>query len=179
DQSAEARAIRTFFETAKKQVLREFPHPFTTKFAALAELGNSEDEDWIYEWDYAYQYPSDCIYLKRILSGVRVESEDQAIPYRIVYGDAGSIILTDQEGAISEYTVNADVSRFPPDLVLAFSFLLAGLITPRLANADSEKGDKALQWYGAMLQVTKASAINEQRREKDPLPEMIRVRQQG
>lgn len=86
DDTKETNACLQFYEHAVKRVLRDWRWPFATKEATLVW----QTDDPTTEWAYAYQYPADCLRIRRIYSGTRPgkETSDLRIPYRVVYGKA-------------------------------------------------------------------------------------------
>jgi hypothetical protein len=174
ENSEEARVCRTFYETALKETLRDFPWPFATRIAELELV----EEDPNTEWAYSYRYPSTCLNFIRILSGVRNDTLDSTVKYFISSDDDGLLIFTNQEDAVAEYTVYiSDVLRFAPDFTIAFSYLIASYIAPRVTGGDAFKlGDKALQLYQFKIGKAKANAANEEQRDEQPDSEFIRGR---
>ena len=175
EQSTEAKAIRPVFDTCARKVLRDFSWPFATRFVSLGLLDTPVPGA---QWEFAYQYPSDCLNFRKILSDVRNDTPDTVVPYRIAYGDAGQIILTDKESAVAEYTVYVDdTSRYTPDFELALSYLIAAMIAPKVTAGDPAKlGQRALQLYSYEIENAKKNASNEEQREQAPEAEAIRVR---
>jgi hypothetical protein len=136
EKSNEARACRRFYEICKDSMLRQFVWPFATKFETLTLI----EEDPNDEWAYSYDYPSDALFLRRILSGSRVDTRDTRIPYKIVADDSNLVLYTDAEDPVIEYTKRIDdASRFPSDFVMALSLRLAYYIAPRLTGVDIVK----------------------------------------
>ena len=136
EQTEEASACRRYFESAKKATLSDLDWTFATKFAVL-NLIESEPND---EWNFSYRYPSDCINMRRILSGQRQDTQKTRVPYRISADSAGRIIYTDKEDAEIEYTKNVtDPGLFSAEFTLALSFRLASYIAPRLTGGDPFK----------------------------------------
>lgn len=174
EKSQEASACRRYYDQARLATLRDFEWPFATKVAALGLVTQNPTS----EWGFSYQYPSDCLHFRRILSLRRNDTRQSRVPYRIVYGQAGNELYTDMQNAESEYTVNVeDPTRFPPDFAMALSFRLAAYIAPRLTGGDPYKlGDKALQLYTYEISRAKATAVNEEQEEEDPDSEFIRGR---
>lgn len=174
EKSEEANSCRRFYSIALETTLRDFPWSFTTNIAALALIKESPND----EWGYSYRYPSDCLNIRRILSGVRNDTRQSRVPYKIAQDASGLIIYTDQADAEIEYTVRAENPLFyPPDFVMAFSFYLAFLIAPRVSGGDQFKlGDRALKLY--LIEIGKAVSrnVNEQQAEEDPDSEFIRER---
>lgn len=175
ENSAEANTIRRFYETARDEVLRDFNWSFTTKFATLAEI----EEDPTDEWSYSYRYPSDCLKLRRILSGTRNDSRQSRVPYKLGQDSEGLLLYTDMEDAEIEYTVRVeDTSLYPADFTMAFSYKLAFYSAPRLAAGDPfGLANKAAQMYQMMIAKAAHSDLNENQVEQDVDAEWIRARE--
>lgn len=175
EKSEEASVCRRFFEIAKDTVLQDCEWPFATKIASLGLIESSPNN----EWDYSYSYPSDCLNFRKLQSGIRNDTRQSRIPYRIGHGDSGAIIFTDQEDAIGEYTVKiTDTSRFYPDFTLALSLKLAYLIAPRLTKGDPDKMKQQIQSeYLYQLSLAKASAFNEEQMDEQVDSQFIRIRE--
>lgn len=174
DTSREALACRLFYTTALEKVLGDFNWPFATKFISLGLV----EENPIREWAYSYRYPSDCLNLRRILSGVRNDNRQSIIPFRVGQDDTGALIYTDAEDAEMEYTVRVtDTARFSPNFSIALSYLLASYIVPMIVGSDRFKMIPGLlQLYDAELRNAQAGALNEQQDEQLPESEFIRAR---
>jgi hypothetical protein len=79
ERSKEAKACNLFYVTARDKTLRDFPWPFARRVEDLALVSDDLDE-----WSYAYRYPADAVFARRILNGVsRVRTRDTDIPYWI------------------------------------------------------------------------------------------------
>lgn len=174
ERSEESNVCRLFFETARDATLRDFAFPFATKIAALALVEEEPNTDY----GYSYQVPTDCLKIHRILSGTRNDTRQSRVHYKLSYGDAGTVVLTDAESAVIEYTVQVtDTARFTPDFILCLSFRLAAYISSRITGGDPFKvGDRALRAYEMELNKAKLSAINEEQDEEVPESEFIRDR---
>lgn len=171
DRSEQGNACRSFYDSARLATLRDFEWPFNTKFIALGLVAINPTT----EWKYSYAYPSDCLHFRRILSGRRNDTYQSRIPYRFVYGERSQEIYTDQMNACAEYGVDVtDTSRFPHDFVMAFSFRLAAYLAPGLTAGDPYKlGDAATKNYLYEISKAKATAVNEEQKDKDPESEFI------
>ncbi len=165
--SQEARACRSFYDTVVKMAIRAYEWPFATKFQDLGLIESTPTS----EWDYSYAYPSECLDLIRIFSGSRNDTVDSRVPYKIAVIDGNKVILTDEpEAEVEMIFYNETVEHWPPDFVLAVSFLLAHFIAPSVTGGDPFKlGSQAYQSYQWMINDSKASALNEVHR--DPAPE--------
>jgi len=165
--SQEARACRTFYDTVVQMAMRAYEWPFATKFQDLGLIESAPTG----EWDYSYSYPSECLQLVRIIGGSRNETVDSRVPYKIANINSAKVILTDEPSAVVEFIYyNQSIEQWPPDFMLAVSFLLAKFIAPAVTGGDPfNKGESAYQNYQWMINDAKASALNEVNR--DPLPE--------
>lgn len=174
DNSSEGAVCRRFYEISKDATLRDFPWPFATKFRALALI----DENPTTEWDYAYRYPTDCLKVRRILSGQRTDTNDSRESYKIGRDDGGQIIYTDFRDANIEYTLRAnDPGQYPPDFTLALSFRLAFYIAPTVTAGDPfQLQQKMMQMYMYEISTAAKTAVNEEQPDVEPNSEFERSR---
>lgn len=174
ENSNEANACRRFYSVARDKTLRDFPWPFATQFADLALVEADPTE----EWAYSYRYPSDCVFFRRIPSGVRNDNLQSRVPYIEGRDSQGKLLYTDTQNAKCEYTFKETVvNRFDSDFVMALSYLLAAYITPRMTGSDRFKMVPALmQLYMTEIGNARANALNEQAAEAAPESEFIRGR---
>ncbi len=174
DQSEEGASYRAVYDTVLRNVLRKYPLPFTTKITTLALVV----EDPNTEWEYSYRYPTDCIAIRRILSGTRADTRQSRIPYKIGADSQGIVIWTDQENAEIEYTYYANnPNHYPSDFVMAFSYYLAHVVSKRISIGDQFKlGDRAYQMFLLEISEAVARAFNESQSEEEIESEFIRAR---
>lgn len=175
ENSAEARAMRRFYDEARREVLRDGGWPFANGIATLALI----EEDPNTQWKYSYEPPSGSLRnIRIVVAGIRKEQESNPIPFQLGYTSSGTVLYTDQESAELEYVANVeDVSRFPPDFVLAFSLLLAAYTAPSISNGDSFKRRlECLQLYSLAMSKARANAKNEGATDPIPESEFIRAR---
>lgn len=133
------------------------------------------------EWDYAYEYPSDALYIVRIGSDTRNDVYDTRIPFKIVHREkvtdlSGANYVSEQQilsgvnDAVVEYVTNrclvANESTdyvFPEDFAMAFAHRLAIAIYPRMTSGDNGLFLQALaNNYRVELSRAQANAANEQ-----------------
>lgn len=174
ERSLEARSCRKYYETVRSQVLRDFPWPFAKRLVTLALV----EEDPSDEWAYSYRYPSDCLMLRRILSGTRNDSRDTRVPYLETGDDTGKLIYTDMEDAVMEYTKRiTDVQVYPDDFVMMLTLRLSAVIAPQVTGGDPFKlGVQALQKYMMELRLARGNAASEEQPEENSEAEWIRGR---
>lgn len=166
EQSAEANTFRRFYETVRDATLKDFNWPFARTYAALGLISTDPTD----EWGYAYQYPSDCINMQRIVSGNRNETADARIKFVIARINGARAILTDQPDAQAQYTARVtDPQEYTPDFVMALSLHMAFIMGPHLAKSDEKMLQSAERKYVNYISVAKAQALNEE--QPDSLPE--------
>jgi len=175
ENSEEASVCNRFIDHARRSTLRDSNWPFATVFLA-AGLVESEPTN---EWNYSYRYPADCLRLRRVLSGIRNDTHQSRVPFRMTRDATGLLIYSDQENACFEYTINeTDVSRFSPDFDMALSYRLAMYIAPRLTKGDPFAMKKELgKLYLMEIDTARSNAFNEQQPDILPESEFIRGRE--
>jgi hypothetical protein len=175
EKSQEATACRRFYPVSLRTTLRDVPWPFATSRRTLALITEDPNDDW----DFSYRYPSDCLFIRRILSGIRNDTQQSRAQFKIEQAGGGKVLFTDVEDAIAEYTiVTEDTSLFPPDFELALSLRLAVYIAPRLTAGDPFKlQSQVMQLYRIEIAKANASAINEGQPDENPDAELIRSRE--
>jgi hypothetical protein len=168
ENSAAANACRRYYEKARDMTLRDFAWPFATKFAELALV----EEDPTDEWAFSYQVPSDCLMVRKILSGVRTDYRESRVPYRIV----GTKIYTDTEDAQVEYTERVtDEALYPFDFMMAFSWRLSFYVAARITAGDPFKlRESSMQMYRIEISTAQANSFNEEQPDITPDSEFIR-----
>lgn len=172
--SEEATAGRRFYDIARDYTATRIAWPFLAKLAALALIEKTPNS----EWAFSYRYPSDCKYMKRILSGIRNDSRQTRSPYKIAQDTGGLVIFSDVENAELEYSVVADNPQlYSSDFTLAFSQYLGVLMAPRVTKGDQfNLAAKTLELFRLTVSQAQARALNEEQVEEEPDAEFIRAR---
>ena len=174
ERSSEALTAKAFYDIARDKALKEGPWPFSTRFAVLELV----EEEPTTEWGYSYRYPSNCLSIHRIFSGIRNDSRQSRVPYKIGADDAGRLIYTDMDDAEIEYTAKNDSPHtYTDEFELAFSYLLASLMAPRLTSGDQFKlGERAFKLYQFEIGSAIADSSNEEQPDEEVESEYIRAR---
>lgn len=183
DRSKEAQVARRFYVPTRDEVLRAFAWPKLKVTEALA-LVEAFDSDNPNDWGFSYQYPADAIMVRRLFipgSG-RMETESTRIPYELGRDRTDKtrqVIFTDLESAYVEYTYReTNPEALDPDIVNAFSLLLAFKMGPRVAGGDQFKlADRAFQFYRAAIAEARANSLNELQADPEPDSVLIRSRE--
>lgn len=177
--SQEATVIRRLYPIVRRATLRAFAWSFARKIRALSLVTTKGDATHVSEeWMYAYRYPSDCVFDRRIQSGAAMDTRQSRVPYEVGSDGTGKLILTNRENAILEYTEDIQsVSKYPDDFVLALSLRLANYIAPQITGQDLGKmGQRAMELYRIEVMAAMNANHNEQQEEEDPASELERSR---
>ncbi len=168
--SEEAKACRRFYETALKKTLRAHDWGFARRTVSLGLVTDFGALTGDYEYTYSYRYPSDAVEIRKIKSGVRNDTRQSRVPFKIYSDDSGRLIYTDQSSAGCVYTKYVtDTLLFNDDFILAFSYLLASLIAPRLTGGDLVN-NKQRMYEMFLLEISEASANSHNEEQDDELP---------
>lgn len=193
EKSVEALTANEFYMRVLKKVLRDFSWPFATKYQQLNLVVTQPNADW----QYAYQYPSDCLYFRSICSGMQQDSRQTRVPYLLAKfnfvnpvqlappavtfspaNDSGLYIFTNWTNAVGQYTYQAfDPAFFTDDFCDALTYLLAARMVPRLTGGDPMQLAKGLMMqYDMEITKAKANSFNEEQVPEEPHSEFERSR---
>lgn len=156
DKSAEAVNCNTFYDAALEETLEDFPWAEFSSFAALGLVTQNPNDDW----DCAYRYPSDCVFVRKVVSGAG-RQDPTPPPFEIGQDDQGKLIYTDQPDAVIKYTKRiVDAGRFSSNFAMALSWKLAMLIAPMTGRVKGIT-DKTEAGYLAAIAKARVKAANE------------------
>jgi len=200
--TASARACTRFYTQVRDEVLREFPWPFALRTTALTVI-DGETTRASLDWQYSYEYPTDCLFARDVLVGsrrpqsrpVRVpfvigftpaieedeEEEIEAVPAGLViYTDAAPVDATATSVALPqlEYTSSGVTEAImASDFAEAFAYLLAFTIAPMVTGGDPYKlGQRARAAYEWTIERARNRALQEGEPDAEPESEFIRAR---
>lgn len=183
--SLQAQQCKLWYPFCRDFLLEDNPWGFATKIAPLAVLG-SED---IHNWVYVYQYPSDCLYIERlILNYERYDSdvttntgalrhrliEDLYTPdlgaqvrYEIfnVEEPNGKVIAANEPELLIEYRFRVtDPNRFTMAFIEALAAYLASKIAIAIVGAELGRQFRkdALDEYVMLLSAAVSNSKNEE-----------------
>lgn len=174
--SAEARACKQFYAHTRDTLLQSYPWRWAQKTVALAEVSNDKANRWV----YAYQRPSDCLKIRRVVG----ELMQDYIPYSpgqvkaggFDYTVEGSVIYTALSPAYLEYTRWVeDVTKFPALFQDALSWHLAVRLSMPLTRDPKIRAD-AFQLATQMTGSAAVADANEVRETSDYPSEAIEAR---
>ena len=89
----EAMTASILFPHEFKACLRQHPWPFATKYAALLVVANGGTSSAAVngDWQYAYKYPTDCLFVRRVVEAGGSASTDQFGVVTSTRGSAGPV----------------------------------------------------------------------------------------
>jgi len=176
ERSPEAEACLLFYDDTLDELLREFPWPFARRRVSLA-LVSDEDTAYNSEFYFAYRYPSDALYIRRIASGSIPDTSETLIRYQISSDDSGLLLLTNEADVEIDYTARiTDTQLFPVDFGMALSYRLAAYIAPRLAEDPSKAGQIAMRGYQFSIEKARNMAASEESEGPPPMSSFQRAR---
>lgn len=176
EQSQAALSASVIFNVDRDQVLRDAPWPFATKYATAALVTGSSATPANRDWVFAYRYPADCHYMRRIVPASVGRRETRPVPFRVGRDDQGRLIYTNEQDAELEYTLAVtDAAEFDPLFVSALADLLGWHLAPALSRMKGAADDAARR-YVRSIEQARVAAFNEGREEYPEEAEWIRAR---
>jgi len=135
DNSTEVRVLNTHWETALNSTLEDMDLDGTSSTKALELLSNNPT----IHWQYAYKYPTDCAFLRRIQSYSLKDTRTSQIPRRVAVLSGQKVIFCNEPEAIIEYiSTDVPLAVLSSNAGLAVAYKLAmlasALITGKSAN---------------------------------------------
>lgn len=177
DNTEDADALNAFWDVALPDHFRAFPWAFARRILAVALV----EEDPTSEWGYSYRYPTDCVMLRRIVTGARTPSRASRTPYWVGGDASGRLIYSNTQDMEIEYTALVeDESKWPTDFAMSFTLLLAYYVAPRLAKGSQPEIQRAqrelLQKYAMEVDRARVNSSNEEQPDPPTESEFISER---
>jgi len=174
--SIQAQQCKLLYPILRDMVLESVPWQFATKIVSLAQLTNVA----IFNYAYAYQYPNDCLKIKRLIInwetvnrtdsqfyGTRLPAmnTEAPVPYQIFNEGGVRVIATNYSDMRIEYTSRVtDTNLFSNQFIMALSHLLASELAIPIVGANEGRNFKSdsLKQYSMMIKAAAAGMMNEQ-----------------
>lgn len=135
EHTEQARQCKLFYDSTKKDLLRNYTWGFAKKIDKLAELTQAEKNPY---WMYIYAYPQKCVAVRKIFdkeTGSQVLAGQQEEWDLYMATDNVLAIGCNIEKAYLEYTYDVDdPGLFSPDFLDAFTHMLAFKICVQLTG---------------------------------------------
>lgn len=141
DTSREAVTLRLNWTAAFNMALEKLDLDSTAKIDDLELI----EEDPNVNWRYAYRYPTDAAFFRRIVSGAQTDDEDTTLDRQIGYHGTDKVIYTDQAEAQGEWITNSiDPDKLNVEACMVVALELARLCLPFLIGKDSANVRKTI-----------------------------------
>lgn len=141
DTSNETKTLQTHWKAAYWGGLADMDLDHTSITAPLALV----EEEPNSLWKYAYTYPADCVFLRRIVNTRTTDDLETKIDRKVGIHEGAKVIFTNEYDAELEY-ISSDV--LPQDLTVEaamyIAYKLAMLAMPLIVGKDSEEVAKTL-----------------------------------
>ena len=172
------------YPAMRDAVLTDFPWKFASTYAQLVQL-NPVGTPPNAEWAYSYRYPSNCLFVRRLMWTPNLtpvpgppltpitQQSSLAQPWKREDGDAlpwpwepssdsvGLIILTDLANATAKYTQSITNSLlFSLPFCSALAWRIAAEVAMPLARSESFE-EKARKMYKEEIATARSLAMNE------------------
>jgi hypothetical protein len=138
----DAKVLRQFYPIALAQTLQDLDLDTTSERSTL-ELVETEPND---EWQYAYKYPTSCLFFRRIVSGFKKDNRSTMIPRLRGTLNGVNVIFTNQAEAVGEY-IRSDInlSALNASAGMALGYRLAGLASSLIVGKGALNIRKEVQ----------------------------------
>ena len=155
ESSAEAIAVRRYFDHCRDTLLELIPWPFATRRHTLVPLTMAPEYE--NEWNFMYEVPNFCRRVNKIVNPMRRQpvTQEDHIPFKVVdyYPDgvdqtsSGKVILCDEEGAVMEFNYAVeDVGLFSASFAHALSLFIATMASVSLRVNAKIVAAISMQW---------------------------------
>ena len=162
----EANACEIIFDEMRDATLEVHNWNFATKRVKLAQLTDTPE----FEWDYAYQLPSDFL---RVVSVHNNSTGRDRIPYKIENGE----ILSDAEDLFLRYVARVeDPNLMPATFRLALSKILASRLAVTLTGSASLSKEMYEQYVSEDLPTAKSADSIQDMADQLPESDWISIR---
>lgn len=136
DTSRETTTLETNWESAFFIGLQEMDLDSTSTTKAL-ELISEKPNTF---WDYCYKYPTDCAFMRRIVSELVTDDTETVIDRKVQILDGEKVILTNQPQAYIEYIPNTiTAENLTPEAAVFISLKLARMSVPLIVGKNSRE----------------------------------------
>jgi hypothetical protein len=143
--SVEAEQVDLVFDNIRDAVLRQHPWSFAKKFASPASLTATTAVPVPGNWDYMFQYPTDCLKMLHIVNPLGDDKEP--IRYDVARNANNTrVILCNEADPEIVYTMRVtNTGQYDPEFVMALSYAIgAAIAMPLTGEVSIAKELKAL-----------------------------------
>ena len=136
DTSNENKVLGTHYDVAFQSTLEDLDLDSTSTEEVLALVATDPNTLWL----YAYLYPANCAFFRRIQSVSEVDNRTTHISKRVSMYQGQKVIFTNEEDAIAEF-IPHDISltHLSANVGLAIAYRLAFLSSPLIVGKGALK----------------------------------------
>ncbi len=182
DTSTAGKACRAVYDFVRQRLLRDFPWGWASKYAVLTQV-NDVGTRANAEWLYAYAYPTDCLFIRRLIAtpsapqglpagttpwpnGDREDTNHFPAPFEIGYLGDAQVIFTDLANASCKYTFDqGNTGPMVAGFDDCFAWGLAVELAMSMANQEGTR-QRAEKMFELMTMRGAAKALNEAQNSK-------------
>ena len=179
ESSLQAQQCKLKYPLIRDMLLSDFTWGFNKSIKALAELSSVD----LFNWAYAYQYPSDCLHVIKLIPNVEQFSQsdgalrshriedlygsqfDQQIKYEVFNEDDGKVIASNEQQLRIVYRKKVtDPNLFDNLFLMAFSWMLSAELAIPIVGVEAGRPlrQDALTMYKHYIEAATAKNANEQ-----------------
>lgn len=142
EQSNEGKILNTWWDIAYRTTLEDLDLDSTSSQMQLSLVAKFDPNavPRISQWCFAYKYPSNCAFFRRIQSCQIIDNKESHIPKRIGIYNGQKVIFTDHCNAIAEFVpYDLPIGTLSANVGLAIAFRLA-MLSAALVTGKGAKG---------------------------------------
>lgn len=159
DASNEAKVLNNLWDVSFQTTLEDMDLNSTSTVVKLELVKECPYR----EWNFAYKYPSNCAFFRRIHSGFRTDTRNTHIPKNVVILDEQKVILTNQEKASAEIIIkDFPITSLSSPAAMTIAIRLAMNAAPLVTGKGAAKLMTQIQ---ARYGISKAEAQSHDERE--------------
>ena len=190
--SVQAQQCKLKYPIMRDMLLKDAPWGFNTKVAPLALLATVD----IFNWSYAYQYPSDCLHVNKLILNIEAYAQgdgitrlrypgevipdlERQVKYDVMNESNNKVIVANEPDLRINYRATiTDPNLFDRTFIIALSWLMASELAIPVAGGETGRAlrSDALKIYQSYLSSAVAADLNQEFVEQ-PESEFIQVRQ--
>ncbi len=182
DTSTAGKACKAVYDFVRQRLLRDFPWGWASKYAVLTQV-NAVGTRANAEYLYAYAYPTDCLFIRRLIptpttppglpAGTapwatydREDTNHFPPPFEIGYSSGAQVIFTDLQNASCKYTFDqGDTGPMVAGFDDCFAWGLAVELAMSMANKEDTR-QRAEKMFERATMLGAAKAMNEAQNSK-------------
>ena len=182
ESSVQSQLCKLKYYPLRDQMLEDSGWQFASSIVALATL-----TDTVFNWVYVYQYPTDCLYINRLIPDIaefsatngtsaassryydrglpQLNLNEIKVPYKIYNINGNKVITANDKNLRIDYRQRVtDPNLFSSNFILALSHLLAADLAIPIVGIDKGRGLRKdeLQIYQSFVNAGIRNELSEQ-----------------